>query len=198
MIGDLALSWAVTLLFGASFAGHAYGLIAQRERWICTVERVLHIVMCAAMVVMAWPVGMKLSTLAPMAFFLAAAAWFVLVAAHVFSGDAGRLANGYHAVMMAAVAWLYAVMSSGPLSGRGHSPDHTMPGMDMPVPDTSEPGWITTVDWIAAVGFASAAAYWLYRYFAQRETNPARLGNWGTLCHAFMAAGMAVMFGVLL
>lgn len=176
MIGDLALRWAVTVLFGASLAGHLYGLAAQRERWICTVERLLHIVMCAAMVVMAWPIGMELPTLGPMVFFLAAAVWFVLVVAHVFSADADRLANGYHAVMMAAVAWLYAVMSGGP----------------------PEPEWITTVNWIAAVGFASAAVYWLYQYFAQRKTNPARLGDWGTLCQAFMASGMAIMFGVML
>lgn len=199
MIGDLALRWTVTVLFGASFAGHLYGLVAQRERWICNVERLLYILMCAAMVVMAWPVGMKLPILEPMAFFLAAAGWFVLVAAHLFSGDDGRLTNGYHAIMMIAVAWLYAVMSGGAL---GDSPEHTMPGMDMSVPDTSEPGWITAVDWIAAVGFAIAAAYWLCRYSAQRKSSPlqhtARLGNWGTLCHAFMAAGMAIMFVVML
>jgi len=151
---------------------------------------------------------MELPTRVPMIFFLAAAVWFVLVAAHVFSGNADRLTNGYHAIMMAAVAWLYAVMTGGPLGQRGHSPDHTMssspgmkmPGMDMSVPETAEPGWITTLNWIAAVGFASAAVYWLY--FAQRKTNPvrhtARLGDWGTLCQAFMAAGMAIMFGVML
>ena len=209
LIGDLALRWTVTVLFGASFAGHVYSLVAQRGRWICTVERLLHIVMCAAMVAMAWPVGMELR-LGPMVFFLVAVVWFVLVAAHVFSGDAERLTNGYNAIMMAAVAWLYAVMSGGPLGQRGHSPDHTMssspsmkmPGMDRSVPEAAEPGWITTLNWIAAVGFASAAVYWLYQYFAPRKTNTvlhtARLGDWGTLCQAFMASGMAIMFGVML
>ena len=208
MIGDLALRWTVTVLFGASFAWHLHGLVAQRERWICTIERLLHIVMCAAMVVMAWPVGMKLPTLGPMIFFLAAAVWFVLVAAHVFSGDDGRLTNGYHAIMMAAVAWLYAVMTGGPLGRLGHPPGHTMasspdmqmPGMDMSVPGPAEPGWITALNWIGAVGFATAAVYWLYRYVTQRNANPVphRLGDWGTLCHAFMASGMAIMFGVML
>lgn len=210
MIGDLALRWAVTVLFGASFAGHLYGLTAQRERWICRIERLLHIVMCAAMIVMAWPVGMKLPTLWPIAFFLAAAVWFALVATHVLAGNAHRLTNGYHAIMMVAVAWLYAVMSGGPLGPRGGLPGHTMssspdmnmPGMDMPVPETAEPGWITALNWIAAIGFATATAHWLYRYFANRKTNPvphtARLGDWGPLCHAFMAAGMAIMFVVML
>lgn len=210
VIGDLALRWAVTVFFGAGFAGHLYGLVAQRERWISTIERLLHIVMCAAMVVMAWPVGMELPTHEPMVFFLAAAVWFVLVAAHLFSGDDGRAANGYHATMMAAVAWLYAVMAGGPLGPRSRppgqamssAPDMNMPGMDTSVAETADPGWITTLNWIAAIGFASAAIYWLYRYFAHRKTNPvshtARLGDWGTLCHAFMASGMAIMFGVML
>jgi hypothetical protein len=207
LIGDLALRWTVTVLFGASFAGHLYGLVAQRERWICTIERLLHIVMCAAMVVMAWPFGMKLPILGPMVFFLAAAVWFTLAAAHVFSGDDARLVNGYHAIMMAAVAWLYAVMTGGPLGDSpGHtmasSPDMKMPGMDMSGPETAQPGWVTALNWIAAVGFASATAYWLYRYFARRKANPVPhttlFGDWGTLCNAFMASGMAIMFGVML
>lgn len=210
MIADLALRWTVTVLFSASFAAHLYGLVAQRDRWICTIERLLHVVMCAAMVVMAWPTGMKLPTVGPMVFFLAAAAWFVLVASHLFSGDDGRLANGYHATMMAAVAWLYAVMASGPLGRHGQStgetmasaPDMNMPGMDMRVAETGEPSWITTLNWIATIAFAFAAIYWLCQYFAHRKTNPgtntARLWDWGTPCHAFMAAGMAIMFGVML
>lgn len=147
------------------------------------------------MIVMAWPVGMKLSTPGPIVFFLAATVWFVLVAARVVSGDTGRLINGYHAMMMAAVAWLYAVMIGGPL---GKSSDHTMPGMDMSVPETTQPGWITTLDWVVAAGFACAAVYWLYHYIAERKTNSARLGNWGTLCHVCMACGMAIMFAVIL
>lgn len=194
--------------------GQVYVLAAQRERWICTVERLLHLVMSAAMVVMAWPAGMKLSTLGPMVLFLAAAVWFVLVAAHVFSGAASRLTNGYHAIMMAAVAWLYAVMNGGLPGQPGQAPNHLpsrspgmeMPGMDMSVPEMPwsavQPGWIAALNWVAAVGFASVAVYWLYRYFAERKTNPVRrpahLADLGPLYQAFMATGMAIMFGVLL
>jgi hypothetical protein len=202
LIGDLALRWAVTVLFGASMAGQLYVLAAQRERWICTVERLLHFVMSAAMLVMAWPVGMKVPTLGPIIFFLAAAVWFLLVAAHVFSGAAGRFTNGYHAIMMAAVAWLYAAMSGGLPGQLSHLPDHNMstsPGMDMSAP---EPSWITALNWIATVGFASAAVYWLYRYFALLRNNAApniaHFADLGPLYQAFMASGMAIMFGVLL
>lgn len=207
MIDDLALRWTVTVLFGASMVGQVYVLVAQRDRWICTVERLLHLVMSAAMIVMAWPAGMKLPTVGPIVFFVAATVWFLLVAAHVFSGTAGRLTNGYHAIMMAAVAWLYAVMTGGLPGKLSHSLDRTvsrppameMPGMDMSVP---EPGWITALNWIATVGFAIAAMYWFYRYFARGRKNPvpniARFADLGPLYQAFMASGMAIMFGVML
>ncbi|ORB12201.1 hypothetical protein BST37_16985 [Mycobacterium noviomagense] len=210
MIDGLALPLAVTVLFGASFATHVYILVAQDGPWTSTVERLLHIVMCAAMVVMAWPVGMELAPLGPIIFFLAATVWFMLVAALVFSGTAERLINGYHAIMMAAVAWLYAVMNGGLPGQHSHSPDHTMssapgvqmPGMNMSLSETAQPVWVTTVNWIATVGYATAAVYWLYRYFAQRKTNPAlqraNLADLGLPCQAFMAAGMAVMFGAML
>lgn len=210
MIDDLALRWTVTVLFGASIAGQVYVLVAQRGQWIGTVERLLNLVMSAAMLVMAWPAGMELPTVGPMVFFLAAAVWFVLVAAHVFSGTADRLTNGYHAIMMAAVAWLYAVMTGGLPGQAGQSPNHNlsrspgmeMPGMDISVPQTAEPGWITTLNWIATVGFAIAAVYWLYQYFAQRRTNPVlqtgHFADSGSLYQSFVASGMAIMFGVML
>jgi hypothetical protein len=218
VIEDLALRWAVTALFGASIAGELYVLVAQRERWICTVERLLHLLMSAAMIVMAWPAGMDFPTVGPMVFFLAAAVWFVLVAAHVFSDSADRLINGYHATMMAAVAWLYAVMSGGLPGQHSPSPEKAMsgsagmnmPGMDMPGMDmpahqmhwcAAQPGWITTINWIAAVGFACAAVYWLYRYFTGVRKSTVRrtaLADVGPLYQAFMAAGMVIMFGVML
>jgi hypothetical protein len=210
LIDGPALPWTLTVLFGASFAVHVYVLVAQHGPWTRTVERLLHSVMCAAMVVMAWPVGMGLPPLGPIIFFLAAAVWFLLVAAHVFSGTAGRLTNAYHAIMMAAVAWLYAAMA-GVLPGQGGQPhNHTMssspgmqmPGMDVSVAETTQAGWITTLNWIAVVGYAAAAAYWLFRYFAPRKTNSgprtASLAALGPPCHAFMASGMAIMFGAML
>lgn len=210
LIDGLALPLTVTVLFGASLAAHLYTLVAQHGPWICRVERLLHSVMCAAMVVMAWPLGMELPPLGPIIFFLAVAIWFLLVAAHAFSGTAERLINGYHAIMMAAVAWLYAAMSGGLPGQPGHLPDHTMsrapgmqmPGMDISMPQTAEPRWITTINWIATVGYAGAAVYWLYRYFGQRKTNPVldsdRLVQFGPPCQAFMASGMAIMFGATL
>ena len=66
----------------------------------------------------------------------------------------------------------------------------------------SGPGWITTVNWIATLGFAVVALHWLCRYFAQRRMNPVQhavqLAHLELLSQAFTAAGTAFMFGVML
>jgi Ca2+/Na+ antiporter len=212
LIGGLVLRWLVTALFVASIAGYVYILVAQHGRWICTVNHLLHLVMSVAMIAMVWLVEMGLPTVGPMVFFLLAAVWFLVVAYRVSSDISDRVTNGYNAVMMTAMAWMYAVMR-GSLPGQqtgqrladqmvSGSPGMEMGGMDMSAPELSwtppEPGWITAVNWIAAVGFAVAAVYWLYRYFADRTTKPASRtahpANLGLLSQGFIAAGIAVMF----
>lgn len=214
MIDDLALRWIVTVLFAASIAGYVYVLVAQHGRWTCTVNHLLHLAMSVAMIVMAWPVGMDLHPVGPMVFFLLAAVWFVLAPGRVSSGIPDRVITSYHAVKMTAMAWMYAVMS-GSLPGQTCHPSHhalsgspgmQMAGMDLSRPDMSwaapEPGWITTVNSIATAGFAVAALSWLYRYLAECTTDPAprtaQLAHLAPLCQAFMAAGAAIMFGVML
>lgn len=210
MIDDPALRWIVTALFAASFAGYGCILAAQRNRWTCTVNHLLHLAMSAAMIVMAWPIGMGLPTIGPMVFFLLAAGWFVLAPGRVFSGAADRLINSYHAMKMTAMAWMYAVMSGHlpgqPCHASGHSGHGSagmqMAGMDMSGPQThwatTGPGWITMVNSIATVGFAAAALCWSYRYVVERRAGAVQLAGLGPLCQALMAAGAALMFGVLL
>lgn len=155
LIDELALRWVVTVLFGLSAAGYVYILVAQHGRWTSAVNHLLHLVMSVAMIVMAWPVGMDFPTVGPMIFFLLAAFWFLLVAGRVSSGTPDRLTNGYNAVMMTAMAWMYAVMNGRLSVQTGHSSDQTlsgspwaeMRGIDTSVHDMSwtapEPGWIT-------------------------------------------------------
>lgn len=210
LIDDLALRWIVTALFGVSIAGYVYILVAQHGRRTSIVEHLLHLAMSLAMIVMAWPVGMGLPTGGPIVVFLLAALWFVGVAGRVCASTRDRLTNGYYAVMMTAMAWMYLVMNGSLPRQTDHSPGHTpsgspdveMPGMDMSAPETSwaatEPGWITAVNWIATGGFAVAAVWWLYRYFADRRTNPvphtAQPAHLVLLCQGFMAVGIAIMF----
>jgi hypothetical protein len=215
LIGDLTLRWIVTLLFGVSIATYVYILVAQHDRQTRIVNHLLHLTMSAAMIVMTWRVGMNIPTVGPVIFFLLAGVWFVRVAGPVSSATRDRLTNYYHAVKMAAMAWMYAVMN-GSLPGQtGHSPEHAlsgslamnMSGMEMPVHEMyrtlpGPPGWITTVNWIAALGFAVVALYWTSRYLAERRMNPtphaAQLASLKPLFQAFTAAGTALMFGALL
>jgi hypothetical protein len=179
LIESSLLRWIVTVLFGASVVGYAYVLVAHHAQWICTISHLLHLVMAVAMMAMVWPVGMGVATIAPMAFFLAAAVWFSVVACRVSSDLADRVANGYNAVMMTVMVWMYAVMGGS-------------------LPGQIEPGWVTTVNWIVSVGFAVALVYWLYRYFVDRKENPVshtgQPANVAVLGQVFMAAGIAVVF----
>lgn len=215
VIGDLALRWIITILFGASIATYVYLLVAQRHRRINTVNHLLHLVMSAAMIVMAWDVGMNMPPAGPIIFFVLASVWFAGAAGRMSTATGERFTNGYYAVMMAAMAWMFAVMSGGLPGQTGHSSsDHAQPaalgiemsGMEMPAHEMSptQPAadWITAVNWIATLGFTLVAMYWACRYPAARRTIPAprakQLARLEPLYQAATAAGMALMFGALL
>ncbi|MFN8032061.1 MAG: DUF5134 domain-containing protein [Mycobacterium sp.] len=221
MIHDLTLRWVVTLLFVLSAAECVFAIAAGHRRWTSVVTHSLHAIMAVAMAVMAWPRGADLPTTGPMVFFLLAAVWFVAVA--LTRQAAGhRIATAYHALMMLAMAWMYAVMNGRLLPGQSsgsaggstghHHGSHAgmdMPGMDMAdmgtagtaaSSDGGYPAWIATLNWVCTIGFAVAAAFWLYRYLIGRQgqSNEGVAQQLGILCQAMMAAGMAIMFGVML
>jgi hypothetical protein len=209
MIADPFLRWLVTAFFVLSAAECVFAVVSGPRRWINMVGQTLHFVMAVAMVVMAWPAGMALPTGAPMAFFLLAALWFVVV---IFVQAGHRLVNGYHAVMMLAMAWMYAVMSGGlaarpadgqaaASSGGGH---HNMPGMNMPdAPDAGDavanPPFVDAVNWLFTVGFALAVVWWLYRGFVQHKAEPTQPRHrlLGVGAQVLMAAGMSLVFAAM-
>lgn len=210
MIQDLTLRWVVTVLFALSAAECFVASCTGHRRWISVVGNILHVVMALAMLVMAWPSGAGLPTIPPMVFFLLATVWFGAISASAAAAG-HRLAYLYHAAMMLAMAWMYAVMNGSILAGRaedsaapsmpvshGH---HQMPGMTMPgdaLPDVSAetPWWVDGLNWVCTVGFAFATLYWVARCIgARRDPLQTRIG---VLCQATMAAGMAIMFGVML
>ncbi|CDO32944.1 DUF5134 domain-containing protein [Mycolicibacterium porcinum] len=213
MIADLALRWVVTVLFALSAAECAYALVHSRGRPAAAVSQVLHLTMAVAMVVMAWPRGAQLPTVGPMFFFLAAAVWFVVGVLRA-AETRSRLVDGYHAAMMLAMAWMYAAMNGNVLprgrataAGGGHdmaamhSAGHHGGGTAMAMePMSVQPPWISAVNWLLTIGFVIAAAIWLYHYFAarQRHLGTSPFAQFGMLCRAMMAAGMAIMFGVML
>jgi len=219
VIQDLTLRWVVTLLFVLSAVECVFAIATGHRRWPSVVSYLLHAIMAVAMAVMAWPWGAGLPTVGPMVFFLLATAWF---AALTGSGAAAghRIVTGYHALMMLAMAWMYAVMNGRLLPGQssgsaetsssGHHAGHTgMPGMDMSgteLTDTAAasgaayPAWIAALNWVCTIGFAIAAVFWLYRFLAERLSRSSgdTVHHLGLLSQAMMAAGMAIMFGVML
>ena len=225
MIADLTLRWVVTLLFVASAVECVLTLVMVRHHRAAAVGHGLHLLMAVAMAVMAWPRGAELPTTGPMVVFLAATGWFLAVAVVVSNSPGARLANLYHAAMMFAMAWMYAAMNGSILpghsvggdtggghgggghgghaghAGHGGGSGAEMPAMEPVTHTVSEPAYIGAVNWFWTVGFAVAAVFWVYRYFATRRIDGGAtltLVHFGTLCQAAMAAGMAIMFGVML
>ncbi len=217
MIADIWLRLFVTGLFVLSAAQCVYALVTAREdrNWADQTGRALHLLMDVAMLVMAWPAGMAVPNRPPLVLFLLAAGWFgalvVLRAGH-------RIADGYHAVMMLAMAWMYAVMDGQVLPGQcagiaagasePASSMPSMPGMDMSGMTTHSgamggcghpSAWVGAVNWAVTALFAVAAVWWTIRYFTvrqQRPDAPARLW-FAVACQAMSAAGMAIMFAVM-
>ncbi|MGW0039236.1 DUF5134 domain-containing protein [Gordonia sp. NPDC003376] len=235
MIDGLLLRWVVTILFGLAAAQCLYLIVVRSMPWRSYVGHALHLIMSVAMLVMAWPFSMDWPTTGPMAFFILAAVWFL--ASLVFPGSVrnsdecgcvppatsgfGRAAAVYHAAMMGAMAWMYAVMNGGLLPGHDSTITHQagpmvapgivlvhdhsdhgggdMPGMtDMHM--VAQPGYVTPVNWVLAIGFALATVVWLYLYLDRRRRPGAPddvLSFAGDLCQVFMAAGMSIMFFVM-
>lgn len=220
MIDDPVLRWVVTLLFGFSAVQCLWSVITGGRSVTATIGNVLHAVMSLAMAVMAWPAGAELPTRAPMVFFLLAAIWFAVAAARTAGpgGDNVFLA-AYHALMMLAMSWMYAVMGGLPLrraapagtAGRQHGAQHGADhgahhgqhggghaahhgGSDGAV--SAMPPWVGLLNWLCAIGFALATVYWLYRLGAGRPGSAA--AGLSALSQAAMAAGMAIMFAVML
>jgi hypothetical protein len=210
MIDDLLLRWVVTGLFVLSAAEWGFAVVTQRRVWTAIVRYGLHFVMSIAMVMMLWPWGPQLPTTQLAVFFLLAAVWFVVATSFLSERTvAKRAEHGYHALMMLAMAWMYAVMDGHLLPGqsvmRHHTPrDVPMPGMGMDMPSRDmpasdgPPGWITTVSWFWFAGFVVAAVFWAYRFAAERSHGAVRRWWLDSLGQAMMAAGMAIVFGAML
>ncbi|MBJ7341234.1 DUF5134 domain-containing protein [Mycolicibacterium sp.] len=211
MIQDLLVRWIVTALFVVSAAECIYAIATGRRVWTHVVGQSLHFVMAVAMAIMAWPRGAALPTTAPMVFFLLATVWF---GALVLAQSGHRGVNAYHSAMMLAMAWMYAVMGGSllPVPAEGASPAahhgssaSSMPGMEMPgmsgtVESPEAPPFIVGLNWSCTIGFALATVWWLYRYFVARKADPTQPTHrfLGTASQVMMAAGMAIMFGVML
>lgn len=221
MISDLALRWLVTLLFLFSAGVCISAIATNRHSRENLISHSLHAIMALAMAVMAWPRGAELPTRAPMIFFLIAAVWFAVL---ILRTAGHRPANTYHSLMMLAMSWMYAAMGGLPLRREETNASADMAGMDMAgmpgmdgssghaghaghggasaaMSSAAEPaGWVGSLNWLCAIGFAAAAVYWFFRFITARVQPGAddAPSSVGILCQLAMAAGMAIMFGVML
>lgn len=211
------MRWFVTLLFVFSAGVCISAIVRNRHSAANLVSHSLHAVMAIAMAVMAWPRGADLPTRVPMLFFLIAAIWFAAV---ILRTPGHRVANTYHALMMLAMAWMYAAMGGLSLHRATEPVPTAMPGMDMAGMEggtghaghgghsghsagmhTAEPvSWVGTLNWVCTIGFAAAAVFWFYRFVTARlqPSGDGSESTVGILCQLAMATGMAVMFGVML
>ncbi|MEV6900389.1 DUF5134 domain-containing protein [Amycolatopsis sp. NPDC051372] len=173
----------------------------------------MHALMAFAMALMAWTHGDDLPTTVPLLVFLSAAVWFVAGAVRTAEH---RRANAYHALMMLAMAWMYAVMTDGlppaPVEVAGIGGQHGPPmpgmrmsGMHMPIVDTTPDTagtspLITGLNWLLTIGSAVAGAWWISELLARRHAKPPASGRaqLAIATQALMAAGMAIMFAAMM
>jgi hypothetical protein len=213
MIDEFVLPLVITAVLSVSIAECLYVLVAQHGQWRCTLNNLLHVAMSVAMIVMAWS-RTPLPTAGPVVFFGFAASWFVAAAVARASSVGQRLVNGYHAAMMTAMAWMFAVIHSGSAGHSSHSHHHDVHASGMHMSPSVDPSsmalsaktdglaWITSINWIATFVFAVAAVYWTYQLFGERRTtlmsHEVLLARRELVCQACMAAGAAIMFGAAL
>lgn len=202
MIHDLLLRWVVTGLFALGATECGLPLLIRRLPATAAVSHGLHLLMAISMSVMAWPWGAKVPTVGPAVFFLLAALWFLAVAIIAVRSRYPRMANGYHALMMLATAWMYVSMNNPVHVHSPHSPSTPMPGMDMAAMNeqasSEAPALFTALNWIGAVVFTIAAAFWVSTYFVERRRTTTRFGPLGDVAQAMTAAAMAILFGATL
>lgn len=201
MIHDLLLRWVVTGLFALGAIECALPIFTGRRPWTVVVSHCLHFLMAVGMAVMAWPWSTQSpSPTGPAVFFLLAAAWFTAIGITVARSPGSRLLYAYHVLMMLATTWMYADMDGSLLSGHlSAQPSVSMSGMHVgPMngpANSGAPPWFSVVNWLGAIIFAIAAAFWTGKYLiiARAHAIPHRW-SLGNLAQAALAAGMAILF----
>jgi hypothetical protein len=198
MITAEGLRWIVTALFFLTGAFCAYRCLrpgSARDR----AGDVLHVVMCAAMVAMAWPATMSVARWPQTVFFALAALWFLVTALRgAHDGHGGRRVALYHVVMMAAMAWMVFVMprAMGAVAGPGGTTDMPgMPGMSMSASaaGSSVPLDVTAVALVLVVVFVVAGLAFLSRAIDDARASRPVLRSLGGGANGVMALGMGLM-----
>ena len=196
MITEPALRWIVTVAFAATGVFCLYRCL-RHGSGTHRVGDVLHVLMCAGMIAMAWPAGMTFARVPQVLLFSAAAVWFTGVLVLGSAGAHGRLSLGQHALMMGGMAWMVLVMPAA-MAGMTMTPaasgEHAAHGgAAMQMGASSSPG-VAAVAVVLAVVFLVAGTAWLARALDSGRTERGlRLGTAGHAADAVMSLGMALM-----
>lgn len=182
MITEAGPRWLVTI----AFAGVALFCLYRCLRGGPVGGRVgdvLHVLMCAGMIAMAWPAATNFAHVPQLLLFALAAVWFVgMTVFGVSCHEAhNRFALGHHALMMGGMAWMLLVMPTA------------MAGMTM-----STPKQVAIVGVVLAVVFLVAGVGRLAHAVDTGRARPARwMPTAGQAADGVMSLGMALMAALL-
>lgn len=130
MISEPWLQWALTICFCATGIWTTFRLFADLEL-SDKVGHGFHALMSAGMATMVWPWGMSLALGAQAALFVIATGWFLGVAIYAKRSGASPVHYlwhlPYHAVMMAAMAWMLIAMLPMGFDSPSHEHHHGLP-----------------------------------------------------------------------
>jgi len=199
VITEIGLRWIVTLAFAAAGAFCLYRCVRHGSA-VHRVRDVLHLLMCAGMVAMAWPGAMHVARIPQIVVFAVAAAWF---AGMLVVGRKNRLSPGHHALMMAGMAWMVRVMPlamSGTATPASGSDEHAGMAMGATTTMTGDtPAHVTIVAVVLAVVFLAAGISRLARAIdTGRGDSTPRLRTAGLGVDGVMSLGMALMATLLI
>jgi hypothetical protein len=214
------LRWILTVLF---IATAAWFLLQALRRGLCVSERISstsHVAMSVLMVPMAWPWGMHLPATPQIVLFGLATLWFLALAigsARFRAGRShgGRLAQLHHAVVMAAMVWMVALMPqlmAVDHNGSEHGGHHAMgPGATGiaaagPAPNQLPTG-MTIITLLLAGFLLLSSVGWIAEALDTARRNPnattqpgsvaPEAGGYATAlcsaCHGAMSIGMGAM-----
>lgn len=208
MIESSLLQWSLTALFAGTGCWNAYRLAAPGSGRAARIDALCHVLMSALMAAMLWPWGMEIPATPQIVVFLVASVWFLAGAITGLhgAGESGhggsRVAHLHHTVMMAAMAWMVAVMPSLMASGSdgdGGGHHHALTsGVSALAPASDGPSAGSVIATVLGVLLIASCLPWLSSAFDQGRrpglTTGARRCALDRGCHAAMTFGMGIAF----
>lgn len=196
MIAATGLRWVVTVVFVAAGVFCLYRCV-RHGPVLNRVNDLLHVLMCAAMIAMAWPVGMGFARAPQIVLFVIAAVWFtgmLVVGRHRHAG--------HHAVMMAAMAGMVFAMplaAGGGIAAAGEAGgEHAAHMASGGLSGAQLPGPLLAVAVVLAVVLLVAGIRTLAHGLDTARANGGTMHAAGSGVDAAMSLGMSLMIALMI